>query len=217
MITAVLICAAAIPAPACQAGFASAIAAGMAIAFAPAALAAISADPSPRLSRMSSNTAILPPTSSATAASSTPPRRIRLARATADNHPLHHELLDARPAHLAKLLGIVEAGVLCAGLAKLRLNGDVAGRAEFRHAARKPDVFLKRQFGSVDHNGRIPRAHALRGQRKSFTRGDGVFVPNTRVEHAIYKSIDDILQEDCSVEDALKRLTGTINQLSEDA
>ena len=57
----------------------------------------------------------------------------------------------------------------------------------------------------------------LRVTDLAATRGDGVFVPITRVEHAIYKSIDDILQENCSVEDALKRLTGTINQLSEDA
>lgn len=63
----------------------------------------------------------------------------------------------------------------------------------------------------------IYRSYETNRQRKSFTRGDGVFVPITRVEHAIYKSIDDILQENCSVEDALKRLTGTINQLSEDA
>jgi len=62
----------------------------------------------------------------------------------------------------------------------------------------------------------IYRSYETNRQRKSFTRGDGVFVPITRVEHAIYKSIDDILQENCSVEDALKRLAGTIDHLSED-
>ncbi|MCE5188683.1 MAG: extracellular solute-binding protein [Eubacteriales bacterium] len=61
----------------------------------------------------------------------------------------------------------------------------------------------------------IYRSYETNRQRKSVTRGDGIFVPITNAEHAIYKAIDDILQENCSVEDALKRLTETIDQFSD--
>jgi len=59
----------------------------------------------------------------------------------------------------------------------------------------------------------IYRSYETNRQRKSFIHNDGTFVPITDVEHAIYKSIDDILQKNCSVDDALKRLSNNINQL----
>lgn len=60
----------------------------------------------------------------------------------------------------------------------------------------------------------IYRSYETNHQRQSFTRSDGVFVPITDVEHAIYKAIDDILQENCSIDDALKHLTNDINFLT---
>ncbi len=59
----------------------------------------------------------------------------------------------------------------------------------------------------------IYRSYETNRQRKSFTRGDGVFVPITDVEHAIYRAIDDILQKNCSIDDALKHLSHNIEQL----
>ena len=59
----------------------------------------------------------------------------------------------------------------------------------------------------------IYRSYETNRQRKSFLRSDGVFVPITNVEHAIYRAIDDILQENCSIDDALKRLTISIDQM----
>lgn len=62
----------------------------------------------------------------------------------------------------------------------------------------------------------IYRSYETNRQRKSYLSGTGVFVPITDVEHAIYKSIDDILQKNCSIEDALKRLTARIDHLTSD-
>lgn len=59
----------------------------------------------------------------------------------------------------------------------------------------------------------IYRSYETNRQRKSYIGKNGVFVPITDVEHAIYKSIDDILQKNCSIDDSLKRLTHTIEQL----
>lgn len=59
----------------------------------------------------------------------------------------------------------------------------------------------------------IYRSYGTNRQRKSFIGDDDVFVPITDVEHAIYRAIDDILQENCSIEDALKRLSLNIGQL----
>ena len=59
----------------------------------------------------------------------------------------------------------------------------------------------------------IYRSYETNRQRKSFLRNDGVFVPITNVEHAIYRAIDDILQKNCSIDDALKRLTISIDQM----
>jgi multiple sugar transport system substrate-binding protein len=62
----------------------------------------------------------------------------------------------------------------------------------------------------------IYRSYETNRQRKSYLSNTGVFVPITDVEHAIYKSIDDILQKNCSIEDALKRLTARIDHLTSD-
>jgi hypothetical protein len=59
----------------------------------------------------------------------------------------------------------------------------------------------------------IYRSYETNRQRKSFLRSDGVFIPITNVEHAIYRSIDDILQKNCSIDDALKQLTVSIDQM----
>ena len=59
----------------------------------------------------------------------------------------------------------------------------------------------------------IYRSYETNRQRRSFLRDDGVFVPITNVEHAIYRAIDDILQKNCSIDDALKRLTTSIDQM----
>ena len=59
----------------------------------------------------------------------------------------------------------------------------------------------------------IYRSYETNRQRRSFLRDDGVFVPITNVEHAIYRAIDDILQKNCSIDDALKRLTNSIDQM----
>ena len=59
----------------------------------------------------------------------------------------------------------------------------------------------------------IYRSYETNRQRKSFLRSDGEFIPITSVEHAIYRSIDDILQKNCSIDDALKQLTLSIDQM----
>ena len=59
----------------------------------------------------------------------------------------------------------------------------------------------------------IYRSYETNRQRKSFLRSDGAFVPITNVEHSIYRAIDDILQTNCSVDDALKRLSVSIDQI----
>ena len=59
----------------------------------------------------------------------------------------------------------------------------------------------------------IFRSYETNRPRKSFLRDDGTFVPITNAEHAIYRAIDDILQKNCSIEDALKRLTISIDQM----
>lgn len=60
----------------------------------------------------------------------------------------------------------------------------------------------------------VYRSYETNRQRKSFLRSDGVLVPITDVEHAIYKSIDDILQQNCSIADALKHLTEDVNGMA---
>jgi len=43
---------------------------------------------------------------------------------------------------------------------------------------------------------------------------NGTFVPITDVEHAIYRAINDILQQNCPIADALRHLTDDINKMS---
>ncbi|PKM38907.1 MAG: hypothetical protein CVV04_13300 [Firmicutes bacterium HGW-Firmicutes-9] len=60
----------------------------------------------------------------------------------------------------------------------------------------------------------IYRSYETNRQRKSFVRSDGEFIPITSAEHSIYRAIDDILQANCSIDEALKRLSASIDQLS---
>jgi hypothetical protein len=59
----------------------------------------------------------------------------------------------------------------------------------------------------------IYRSYETNRQRKSFLRSDGAFIPITSVEHSIYRAIDGILQTNCSIDEALKRLPLSIDQL----
>lgn len=76
------------------------------------------------------------------------------------------------------------------------------------------DVYINDEL--ANHYPWLPivyRSYETNRQRKSFVRSDGVFVPITSVEHSIYRAIDDILQSNCSIEEALKRLTASIDQM----
>ena len=60
----------------------------------------------------------------------------------------------------------------------------------------------------------IYRSYETNRQRKSFMNSNGTFVPITDVEHAIYRAINDILQQNCPIADALRHLTDDINKMS---